>query len=281
MRINRYHETCARCGSHVASGEGMLTGQPGRWRVWCLACKPAPPPRGFHRGWHELPLASLDFETTGVDPFTDRVVSYAMLDDGGTDVVGLINPGVPIPEAAAAVHGITAEALRDAPVPVEGIATVLAWVRSLIDRGIALVVFNAPYDLTMLGAEARRWGLPEPDWSRLVVIDPWVVDWGIERGALGPRRLVDVAEYYGVAIDNAHDASCDARAARDVARELSARHPVVGTLTLPELVDRQRRWYAERAENWNAWAVTVGRSLDDPQGWPLLRVDPAAARKVV
>lgn len=270
MRHNRYLETCGRCGTLVGPGEGMLSGQPGRWRVWCLACRPLPPPRGSHRGWHELPLASLDFETTGVDPAVDRVISYALLDDDGTDAVGLIDPGVPIPEAASAVHGITVEGLRGAPASVEGIATVLAWVTSLIDRGLGLVVFNAPYDLTMLAAEARRWGLPEPDWARLLVVDPWVVDWGIERGALGPRRLVDVAEYYGIAMDNAHDADCDARAARDVAREISARHPHVGTLSLPELTRWQRHWYRERAESWNAYAREADRPLEDPAGWPIL-----------
>jgi hypothetical protein len=32
----------------------------------------------------------------------------------------------------------------------------------------------------------------------------------------------------------------------------------------------QRRWYAERAEDWNAYARRVGRDLDDPTGWPLV-----------
>ena len=101
------------------------------------------------------------------------------------------------------------------------------------------------------------------------MVDPLVVDWGIERGGLGPRKLVDVASYYGVPIDNAHDATCDARAARDVAVELAARHPHVGTLSLTDLMEQQRGWYAERAADWNAYAARVGRSIDDPGGWPL------------
>ena len=29
-------------------------------------------------------------------------------------------------------------------------------------------------------------------------------------------------------------------------------------------------WFAERAEDWNAYARRVGRDLDDPAGWPLV-----------
>lgn len=269
MRVNRFDGFCDACSVHVAAGSGALTGGSGRWRTWCVACSPKPPERGGHDGWHRLPLASLDFETTGVDPLIDRVLSYALLDEPGFEITGLVNPGVPIPEAAAQVHGITEAMLVDAPSSAEGLAVVVDWVQTLIDRRIGLVVFNAAYDLTMLRAEADRLGLAQPDWARLIVVDPLVVDWGIERGGLGPRRLVDVASYYGVPIDNAHDATCDARAARDVAVELAARHPHVGTLSLTDLMDQQRGWFAERAEDWNAYAARNGRAIDDPTGWPL------------
>src|SRR5215217_2899863 len=90
--------------------------------------KPKPPPRGDHDGWHQVALASLDFETTGIDPLNDRVLSFALLDDRGHDFSGLINPGVPIPPASAEVHGLTAEALAGAPAPVDALAEVIAWV---------------------------------------------------------------------------------------------------------------------------------------------------------
>ena len=242
----------------------------------------APPHRGRHDGWHRVPLASLDFETTGIDPFHDRVLSYALLDQHGFEITGLVNPGVPIPPESAEVHGITEAMLADAPPSAEGIAVVVDWVQSLVDRQVGLVVFNATYDLTMLRAEATRLGLTQPDWSRLLVIDPFVVDWGIERGAAGPpvgvpgvrrqmrqRRLIDVASYYGIPIENAHDATCDARAARDVAVELGARHVHIGATTLIELMVDQRTWHIERALEWNAYATRKGRPIDDPGGWPL------------
>ena len=252
---------------------------------------PRPPERGDHDGWHRVPMASLDFETTGIDPHHDRVLSYALLDETGLEITGLVNPGVPIPPASAEVHGITEAMLAEAPSSAEGLAGVVDWVQSLIERQVALVVFNATYDLTMLQAEATRLGLAQPDWTRLLVVDPFVVDWGIERGTLGPvgvpgvrrqmrqRRLVDVAAYYGVRLDNAHDATCDARAARDVAIEIGARHPHVGTSTLVELMASQRAWFAQRAEEWNAYAALNGRPPDDPGGWPLTSAPDVAASR--
>jgi DNA polymerase III epsilon subunit-like protein len=269
VRANTFDGFCDACSVHVQAGVGSLTGQRGRWRTWCLSCSPVPPERGQHDGWHRLPLASLDFETTGVDPYADRVLSYALLDEPGFEISGLVDPGIPIPPASAEVHGITEAMLADAPSSAEGLAVVIDWVQSLVDRQVGLVVFNAAYDLTMLRAEAARLGLSQPDWSRLLVVDPFIVDWGIERGALGQRRLVDVAAYYGIAIDHAHDATCDARAAREVAMELGARHVQIGATTLIELMGDQRTWHMERALEWNAYAAMKGRPLDDPAGWPL------------
>lgn len=269
MQSNRFDGFCAACSAQVLAGGGSLTGRPGQWRTWCLACSPRPPARGDHDGWHRVPLASLDFETTGIDPLHDRVVSYALLGEPGFEIVGLVDPGIPVPAASAAVHGLTDEMLASAPGSAEAIAVVADWVQTLVERGVGLVVFNASYDLTMLRAECRRHGIVEPDWQRLLVVDPFVVDWGIERGHLGRRRLTDVASYYGVALEDAHDATADARAARDVAVELASRHAHVGALDLLELMERQRGWYADRAEDWNAYARTKGRDLDDPTAWPL------------
>ena len=120
-----------------------------------------------------------------------------------------------------------------------------------------------------------RAGLRAIDWSRLVVIDPYVIDWGIERGTLGQRRLIDVAEYYRVTLDAAHDAAADARAGGGGAGGVGGGAPPVGALTRPEREGHQRVWYAERAESWNSWAQSAGRELDDPAGWPLA-VSPVA-----
>ncbi|MFT4299282.1 MAG: exonuclease domain-containing protein [Aeromicrobium sp.] len=220
------------------------------------------------RYWHDGPLAALDFETTGVDPLRDRVVSFALVtDDDATG--GLVDPGVPVPATSSAVHGLDAESLRGAPSSAVAVARVARWVDRLIDRGVPLVVFNAAYDLTMLAAECRRHGLAEPDWLRLGVVDPFLIDWGLEPRRRGARRLTDVAARLGVALHDAHDATADARAALEVAREQAARFDDLARLTTRELMAQQQRWHAAKAEDWNAYARRKGRSLDDPAGWPL------------
>ncbi len=272
MISNEVRTQCAKCGTWVEIGDASMVGPHGDRQPYCPDCRPTPPDRAEHDGWHRRPLASLDFETTGVDPREDRVVSYGLLGDQGGELVGFINPGIPIPALASDVHGISDAMVHDAQPAADGIAIVVDWVQSVIDRGVGLVVFNAPYDLTMLRAEAERWGVHQPDWDRLLVVDPFVIDWGIERGRLGQRKLTNVCDYYGVAIDNAHDATCDARAARDVAYEMGMRHADIGTGTLAGLAQRQREWYALRVADWNAYATDSDRQPEDPHGWPMGRV---------
>ncbi|WP_229052126.1 exonuclease domain-containing protein [Aeromicrobium sp. Leaf350] len=220
------------------------------------------------RRWHDGPLAALDFETTGVDPLHDRVISFALLtDDESHD--GLVDPGVPVPAAASSVHGLDASSLVGAPSSVIALAVVARWVDRLVDRGVPLVVFNAAYDLTMLAAECRRHGIAEPDWWRLVVVDPYLIDCGLTPRRRGQRRLVDVAQRLGVPLVGAHEANADARAALEVARVQAARNPQLGELTSRQLMSQQQRWHAAKAESWNRWAIDHGRSLDDPAGWPL------------
>lgn len=58
----------------------------------------------------ERPLAIFDLETTGTDPQVDRIVEFAgvkVWPDGHREELRLlVDPGIPIPEGATAVHGI-------------------------------------------------------------------------------------------------------------------------------------------------------------------------------
>ena len=56
------------------------------------------------------PLAIFDLETTGISPERDRIVEISVvkgLPGGGVETkTRRVNPGIPIPKAATAVHGI-------------------------------------------------------------------------------------------------------------------------------------------------------------------------------
>lgn len=232
--------------------------------------------------WHTGPMATLDFETTGVDPVSDRVVSVAALGPSGwgtnewaPDLEGLINPGVPIPERSSAVHGIRDADVATAPAAPVAIAAIVDWINRLAAERIVLVVYNAPYDLTMLRAEAQRHDIAQPTWEDLVVADPLVLDWAADRYRRGKRTLTITAEHYGVTLDGAHEARADAVAARELARAIALKHSSVGTLSFDQLMSQQREWFAAKTESWNEWARSKGgdlaRRLDNPAGWPLAR----------
>lgn len=269
MRQNAYAGNCADCGVDVEPQGGFRIGFGEDGTTVCADHRPVPPPRGDHRGWHTGALASLDFETTGVDPWTDRIVSYAALGpSGGRELVGRINPQIPIPDKASAIHGLRDADVVDAPSPVIALRELATWVDDLASRSVPLVVFNAAFDLTVLRTEVWRYRLPQPRWDAVLVIDPFVIDYGIERGRLGSRRLTDVAEYYGIALENPHDATCDARVARDIAIELGARHPGVVRPEPRLAMAQQRFWAARRSMDFNRYALRRRRRLEPIPDWP-------------
>lgn len=197
-------------------------------------------------------LATFDLETTGVDVETSRIVSacIAIVDDSGSVISRwdwLADPGIEIPEGASAIHGISTERARaegrQAAIVVAEIAQTLKVTCAL---GIPLVVYNAPYDLSLLDRECRRYcidGLVEP----YVVIDPLVIDKEVDRYRRGKRTLEVTSGLYGVALDDAHDAGSDAIAAARVAQALLVKFTEELSIPFSELHNRQRQWYADQA----------------------------------
>jgi DNA polymerase III subunit epsilon len=126
-------------------------------------------PFAFRHLTLERPLAVLDLETTGVDVRNDRIVEVAVLkflpDADPVRYRRLVNPGIPIPDAAAAIHGITDEVVAEKR-RFEAIAPRLA--RLLADADLA--GFNVRrFDLPMLAAEFRRVGVDFPIAGRAVL----------------------------------------------------------------------------------------------------------------
>ncbi|WNZ12982.1 3'-5' exonuclease [Streptomyces sp. 11x1] len=238
--------------------------------------------------WYEGPLAAFDTETTGVDVETDRIVSAAVVvqDAPGTRprvTRWLVNPGVPVPAAATAVHGLTDDQLqRDGrwPAPVmEEIARALA---EQAVRGRPLVVMNAPFDLTLLDRELRRHRASSLDrWfetTPLRVLDPRVLDKHLDRYRKGRRTLTDLCAHYEVPLDGAHDAAADAQAAMDVVRAVGHRFATrLARLSPAELHTLQAVWHAAQARGLQAWFARSGTEESVDPAWPLRPDLPAAA----
>jgi len=202
-------------------------------------------------GWAAR-LAVFDLETTGIDVETSRVVTanVSVIDAQGLPVSRrdwLANPGIDIPEQATAVHGVsTARAVaegRDAAEVVDEIVTAL---RELLASGLPVVIYNAPYDLTLLDREARRYGI-EPLSGPMPIIDPLVIDKAVDKYRKGKRTLAVTAEFYGVELLDAHDAGADAIAAGRVAQAVALKHAKALNIPVAELHSRQEVWFREQA----------------------------------
>lgn len=227
------------------------------------------------RSWSDR-LAVADLETTGVDPASSRIVSafVGVLDTRGRVVAErswLADPGVEIPDDAVAVHGIDTRRVRaDGRPAAEVVAEIVATVRAHLGRGIPLVVYNAPFDLTVLHVEALRHGI-EPLGDVRPVVDPLVVDRAVDPDRRGKRTLAATAELYGVEILSPHEARADAVAAGLVAQALARHHQDALDLSADALHDRQRVWAAEQAAGFAAYLLRAhGRSVDEPDDWPLV-----------
>jgi DNA polymerase III epsilon subunit-like protein len=233
-------------------------------------------------GWHMGRLCGFDLETTGVDIENDRIVTACVVQVGGKHPTQastwLADPGVEIPEGAAAVHGITTEQARAEGQPAgQVVEQVVAALVQAVNSGIPIVAMNASFDLTMLDREARRhrvMPLTDRVGDQLRVIDPRVLDKHIDRYRRGSRTLTALCEHYGVRLDGAHSADADAIAACRVAWRIAQREPVIGEATLAFLHDKQTEWAAEQAEGLRAYfARTPGKEhqADGVRGdWPLV-----------
>ena len=235
--------------------------------------------------WPFGPLLGFDTETTGVNPSQDRLVTAALIRRTERPVGGdrqqsvttwMADPGVEIPEAASAVHGVTTERARAEGRPV---AEVLAEVSDLLVTAMAagtpVVAFNASYDLTLMEAELARHGLPTMR-SRLgrelgPIADPLVLDRAVDRYRKGKRRLGDLCEVYGVQVDEAlHTAEVDVIATLDVLEAMAIAHPQVSELGPEQLVAFQARAHRTWAESFNEWLARKNPSRTPAQtAWPL------------
>ncbi len=230
-----------------------------------------PPP------WYAGPLASLDLETTGRGPASDRILAVALYrqepDRAPEPVVDtLVDPGpeVEIPEAAAAVHGITRERLEQegAPPLAETLAEVHAALCELAAEGVGVVIYNAPFDWPFLAAELARLDPPHA-LPACRLIDPLVLDRLVDRYRKGKRTLEAACEIYGVELTDAHEAGADALASLGVARAIGRRYPEVGELSLDELqtvqVEAHRTW----RDGFNAYLRRIGADRAPVTGtWP-------------
>lgn len=147
------------------------------------------------------PIVFLDLETTGVDPSRDRIVEISLvkvMPDGTKEVkTRRINPEMPIPPAATAVHGITDEDVKDCPRFREIAKSLAAYIEGCDFGG-----FNSnKFDIPVLAEEFLRAGV-DVDLKKRKMVDVQNIFHKMEQ-----RTLVAAYKFYcDKDLENAHSA---------------------------------------------------------------------------
>ena len=223
--------------------------------------------------WFDL-LGVFDLETTGIDVETSRIVSahVGVIDANGTVVeerAWLADPGVEIPAQASAVHGITTERARAEGRPArEVVAEIIAALEDLVARGLAITIYNAPYDLSLLHHEAVRHAVA-PLHEPVPIIDPLVLDRAVDKYRKGKRTLEAAAAFYGVDLTDAHDAGADAVAAGRIAQALAGKYSDQLAIAGADLHALQVGWCAEQSASFQDYMRrTKDPAFTSSGAWP-------------
>lgn len=157
------------------------------------------------------PLVFFDLETTGINTTTDRIIEIYLIKvmpDGSEDHKRyLINPGIPIPAQASAIHGIYDKDVADQPTFAEIARELSGYLDNCDFAG-----FNSNrFDFPMLVEEFLRYNI-DFDIENRKFID-------VQRifHVLEPRNLAAALRFYcGKDLVNAHSAEADTQATFEI-----------------------------------------------------------------
>lgn len=165
------------------------------------------------------PLVCFDLETTGTSVDRDRIVEIGLVrvepDGSRREYRTLVNPEMPIPAGAAAVHGIHDADVRDAPRLIDVAPEITAFFEDADLAGFNSVGFDAPLlenELRRVGVDFSLQGRRHLDAMRIF-------------HRMEPRTLVAAyAKYCGKDLTEAHAALADVQATLDVLDAMVARY---------------------------------------------------------
>lgn len=171
----------------------------------------------------DLPLVIFDFETTGLDVKTSRIIEMGAVKFVGRQEVQristLVHPGVPLTPEITKITGITDDMLKDAPPAHE----TLEQFHDLL-RGCVGVAHNAEFDCQILGYESSRLGI-QCSYTVLCTLKMArvLVD--------APRRNLDaLAEHFGLSFSSRHRSIGDILVTAELLWKMLDAHPRLKTL---------------------------------------------------
>lgn len=156
-------------------------------------------------------IVFFDLETTGIDIVNDRIVEISILkiDISGNEewLTSRINPGIPIPAAATAIHGISDVDVADAPPFAEMADSFASFMGDADIAGYNVLRFDVP----LLAEEFLRAGV-NFDFNNRRYIDVQVIFHKKE-----PRTLAAAYQFYcDKQLSDAHSSKADTQATYEV-----------------------------------------------------------------
>jgi DNA polymerase-3 subunit epsilon len=144
-----------------------------------------------------------DTETTGIKAERDRVIEIAAFDPVlNRTFEKLINPGIPIPAEATAIHKITDEMVASSP----SFSVIVSEFIDFCDGDTVLIAHNNDgFDFHFLKHEFERCSLKMPEWQFLDTLK-WARKY---RPDLPRHSLQFLRDIYGIPANNAHRALDD------------------------------------------------------------------------
>ncbi|MBO7237980.1 MAG: 3'-5' exonuclease [Elusimicrobiaceae bacterium] len=179
-------------------------------------------------------FAVLDTETTGLSPQTggkicELAISISQNGRKIEEFSTLLNPQMPMHPEVIAIHGITNEMVKDAPI----FADIVPQLLDLLD-GCVLVAHNADFDLGFLRGEMEHCGLRLPDYP---VLD--TLKLARKNGCFARNNLGMIATSLGIDAAGAHRALADVRMTEKVLYHFLQDFMRGGVTTLEEVQQHQ------------------------------------------
>lgn len=161
----------------------------------------------------------LDFETTG---FKDaEIVQIGMIDSNGDTLMStLVKPQERIPAAATKVHGITDDAVKDAP----GFPEVFIDF-SVAMAGRTVVAYNVSFEQGILKSVCQRHGLAQPrpkGWTcAMRNYAKFYGQWNPRRNSYTWQSLTNACIQQDIDVVDAHDAIGDCRMTLELVKRMA------------------------------------------------------------
>lgn len=188
-------------------------------------------------------IVVLDFETTGLNPFSDRIIEIGAvkLESGEVKETfsSFVNPGIPLPPNIIELTGIQNADVEGAPTAADVLPGFLSFLGTH-----PVAAHNADFDAAFLTQELARLGLhrQSPQIDTLVFAQKMYPQ-------LKRYRLSTLCKFLGVTLRNAHRAVHDARATASCLAVMLSQVQARGAETLEQVNELTRGFTKSRGKH--------------------------------